>query len=76
MKFEQYKLVKEHALAAAAAAGAALPDAGRLNPVLLAYVGDVVYSLYVRLRFLTASSQIRALFNGVQPDSRYPRFKL
>ena len=61
MKFEQYKLVKEHALAAAAAAGAALPDAVRLNPVLLAYVGDVVYSLYVRLRFLTASSQIRVI---------------
>ncbi len=61
MKFEQYKLVKEHALAALEAAGAALPDADRLNPVLLAYVGDVVFSLYVRLRFLAVSSHIRVI---------------
>ena len=61
MKFEQYKLVKQHALAALEAAGTALPDADKLNPVLLAYIGDVVFSLYVRLRFLAASSHIRVI---------------
>lgn len=35
MKFEQYKLVKEHALAAVQAAGVSLPEAGSMNPVLL-----------------------------------------
>lgn len=61
MKFEQYKLVKAHALAAVQAAGASLPDPDRLNPILLAYIGDVVFSLYVRLRFLAASGQIRVI---------------
>ena len=61
MKFEQYKLVKEHALAAVQAAGVSLPEAGSMNPVLLAYVGDVVFSLYVRLRFLAASSHVRVI---------------
>lgn len=61
MKFEQYRLVKEHALAAVQAAGASLPPADGMNPVLLAYVGDVVFSLYVRLRFLAASSHIRVI---------------
>lgn len=61
VKFEQYKLVKEHALAAVQAAGVSLPEAGSMNPVLLAYVGDVVFSLYVRLRFLAASSHVRVI---------------
>lgn len=61
MKFEQYKLVKEHALAAVQAAGVSLPEAGSLNPVLLAYIGDVVFSLYVRLRFLAVSSHVRVI---------------
>lgn len=43
VKFEQYKLMKEHALAAVQAAGVSLPEAGSMNPVLLAYVGDVVF---------------------------------
>ena len=53
VKFEQYKLVKEHALAAVQAAGVSLPEAGSMNPVLLA--------LYVRLRFLAASSHVRVI---------------
>ena len=52
VKFEQYKLVKEHALAAVQAAGVSLPEAGSMNPVLLAYV---------RLRFLAASSHVRVI---------------
>ena len=61
VRWKKYKLVKEHALAAVQAAGVSLPEAGSMNPVLLAYVGDVVFSLYVRLRFLAASSHVRVI---------------
>lgn len=61
MRFEQYQLLKQHALAVCEADGAKFPDAGQMNPVLLAYVGDVVYSLYVRLRLLPTSGQIRVI---------------
>ena len=37
MKFEQYKMLKEHALAACAAAGAPFPATKEINPILLAY---------------------------------------
>lgn len=43
MKFEQYKMLKEHALAACAAAGAPFPATKEINPILLAYIGDVVF---------------------------------
>lgn len=59
MKFEQYKMLKEHALAACTAAGAPFPAAKEINPILLAYIGDVVFSMYVRLRFLPISKHVR-----------------
>ena len=55
MKFEQYKMLKEHALAACTAAGAPFPATKEINPILLAYIGDVVFSMYVRLRLLPTS---------------------
>ena len=64
MKFAQYQLLKEHALAACQAeSGASLNaiDAKRLNPIVLAYIGDVVFSMYVRLRLLPVSSHVRVL---------------
>ena len=64
MKFAQYQLLKEHALAACQAEGAASPDkidAKRMNPIVLAYIGDVVFSMYVRLRLLPVSSHVRVL---------------
>lgn len=59
MEFEQYKMLKEHALAACTAAGAPFPATKTLNPILLAYIGDVVFSMYVRLRLLPTSSHVR-----------------
>ena len=61
MRFEQYQILKQHALAVCGAAGVKFPDAGQLNPVLLAYIGDVVYSLYVRLRLLPTSGHVRVI---------------
>ena len=64
MKFAQYQFLKEHALAACQAeSGAALDkiDAKQMNPIVLAYIGDVVFSMYIRLRLLPASSHVRVL---------------
>ena len=64
MKFAQYQLLKEHALAACQAErGASFNaiDAKQLNPIVLAYIGDVVFSMYVRLRLLPVSSHVRVL---------------
>ncbi len=61
MKFEQYKMIRAHALAACASEGLALADPKQLNPVILAYVGDVVFSLYVRMRLLPTSGQVRVI---------------
>ena len=64
MKFAQYQLLKEHALAACQVeSGASLNaiDAKQLNPIVLAYIGDVVFSMYVRLRLLPVSSHVRVL---------------
>lgn len=59
MRFEQYKLLKEHALAACMAAGVSFPQAKQINPILLAYIGDIVFSMYVRLRLLPTSTHVR-----------------
>lgn len=61
MKFAQYQLLKEHAFSACEDAGIKPADADRINPVLLAYIGDAVFSLYVRLRLLPTSGQVRVL---------------
>lgn len=59
MKFEQYKMLKEHALAACTAAGVTFPQTKQINPILLAYIGDVVFSMYIRLRLLPTSGHVR-----------------
>ena len=61
MKFEQYQQIKAHALAACTAAGLTYGEPKQLNPILLAYIGDVVFSLYVRLRLLPTSGQVRVI---------------
>lgn len=61
MKFEQYRMLKQHALAACEAAGVKFPDIRQLNPIVLAYIGDVVFSMYVRLRLLPISGQVRII---------------
>lgn len=61
MKFEQYQQMRAHALAACSAAGLSYGEPRQLNPILLAYIGDVVFSLYVRLRLLPTSGQVRII---------------
>lgn len=61
MRFEQYQMLKAHALAACEAAGVAFPVTRQINPILLAYIGDVVFSMYVRLRLLPTSGHVRVI---------------
>ena len=61
MKFAQHQLLKAHALAACEAAGAEYPSAKQIHPIVLAYIGDVVFSTYVRLRLLPNSSHVQVL---------------
>lgn len=61
MRFEQYQMLKQYALAACEAAGAKFPEVGQMNPIILAYIGDVVFSMYVRLRLLPTSGQVRII---------------
>lgn len=61
MKFLHYELIKQQALAACAEEGRPYPDVKELGPILLALIGDGVFSLYVRLRLLPASSQVRVV---------------
>ena len=60
MKFQQYQIIKEKALAACGEEKS-IKDPKQLNPVILAYIGDVVFSLYVRMRLLPTSGQVRVL---------------
>ncbi len=61
MRFEQYQMLKKYALAACEAAGAKFPAPSQMNPIILAYVGDVVFSMYVRLRLVPTSGQVRII---------------
>ncbi|MDD4321894.1 MAG: ribonuclease III domain-containing protein [Acidaminococcaceae bacterium] len=63
MKFEQYSVIKKQALAACGQELTLLQDPKQLNPVILAYIGDAVFSLYVRMRLLPTSAQVRVLHN-------------
>ncbi len=63
MKFEQYSIIKKQALAACGPELELLSDPKQLNPVILAYIGDAVFSLYVRMRLLPTSAQVRVLHN-------------
>lgn len=61
MKFEQYQSIKTRALEECAKEGMTLADPKQLNPVILAYIGDVVFSMYVRMRLLPTSSHVRVI---------------
>ena len=63
MKFEQYQIIKKQALAACGENLQLLQDPRSLNPIILAYIGDAVFSLYVRMRLLPTSAQVRVLHN-------------
>ena len=60
MKFAQYQKVRDSVLAHAAELQAPR-DPKLVQPVELAYIGDAVFSLYVRLRILSGSSHVQVL---------------
>ncbi len=61
MKFEQYQKLRDLALKNCLEEGQTYPEPAGLNPIVLAYIGDVVFSGYVRLRLLPSSGQVRVL---------------
>ena len=61
MKFEQYQNLKAFAISRCKEEGKEYPDPKGINPIVLAYIGDIVFSTYVRLRILPNSSQVRVL---------------
>lgn len=60
MKFDHYLFLKEHALKACAALGGSI-EPETVSPVLLAYIGDAVFTLYTRLRLLETSGNVRVI---------------
>lgn len=61
MEFTQYQFLKNHALEILKEGGKTIPPTQEINPIVLAYVGDVVFSMYVRLRLLPTSKQVRII---------------
>lgn len=61
MKFVRFQQLKEHALAACREEGGPLPDPDRMNPVVLALIGDSVFTFYVRMRLLAVSSHVQVI---------------
>lgn len=61
MKFEKYQNLKALAISRCKEEGKEYPDPKGINPIVLAYIGDIVFSTYVRLRILPNSSQVRVL---------------
>lgn len=60
MKFETYQKMLTHALETCGEKHAP-QDPRLLHPVELAYIGDAVFSLYVRQRLLPVSSHVQVL---------------
>ncbi len=61
VKFERFTELKKQALALCAEEGRPLPDPGQMNPIVLALIGDSVFTFYVRLRLLTVSSHVQVI---------------
>lgn len=61
MKFDKYQMLRDHALAMCVAEGTPVPPTRQLHPIVLAYVGDVVFSMYTRLRLMPTSNKVQVL---------------
>ena len=60
MDFKQYLFLRESVLTHCCA-DTPMPPAERVNPVVLAYIGDAVFSLYTRLRLAPSADHVRVL---------------
>ena len=56
VKFIRFQQLKQQALAVCQEEGRPLPDPGQMNPIVLALIGDSVFTFYVRMRLLPVSS--------------------
>ena len=61
MNFEHFKGLRDAAIARCTQDGGQYPAPEAVPPLLLALVGDAVFSLYVRTRLLPASTQVRVV---------------
>ena len=60
VRYEQYQRLLDHVLGTCGK-HQELPEPRLIHPVELAYIGDAVFSLYVRMRLLPVSSHVQVL---------------
>lgn len=60
VRYEQYQRLLDHVLHTCGTPQN-LPEPRLIHPVELAYIGDAVFSLYVRMRLLPVSSHVQVL---------------
>ena len=61
MKFIRFQQLKQQALAICREEGRPLPDPDQMNPIVLALIGDSVFTFYVRMRLLPVSSHVQVI---------------
>ena len=61
MKFIRFQQLREQALALCKEEGRPLPDPNQMNPIVLALIGDSVFTFYVRMRLLSVSSHVQVI---------------
>ena len=61
MKFIRFQQLKQQALAVCQEEGRPLPDPDQMNPIVLALIGDSVFTFYVRMRLLPVSSHVQVI---------------
>ena len=61
MKFIHFQQLKEQALAVCQEEGRPFPDPDQMNPIVLALIGDSVFTFYVRMRLLPVSSHVQVI---------------
>ena len=58
VRYEQYQRLLDHVLATCGETQT-MPEPRLIHPVELAYIGDAVFSLYVRMRLLPSAAMYR-----------------
>ena len=61
MKFIRFQQLKQQALAICQEAGRPLPEPDQMNPIVLALIGDSVFTFYIRMRLLPVSSHVQVI---------------
>ena len=61
VKFIRFQQLKQQALAICREEGRPLPDPDRMNPIVLALIGDSVFTFYVRMRLLPVSGHVQVI---------------